>query len=558
MKNKLKTIFYTISSVIFGILFLFFSIGAIAMASEDDGFVTTVLVVLAILSLIFLIFFATNATRLSNDKDNEEKKTNLTVKIRDIFSSSSLKQKNTELENQIEHLKNINSDLLNKNNELTNKYSYLNTICTYTSEGKEKILEEIRQRQEELKSLETINREEEERHKEELEKLKIKNQNVTFLFNSMKKAIKNNSFQDDISSIECLDNYSDLFDEINVSLNCLNIKELRNLYNKNKKNIQKVLTKYEGRYTTKANISIYKLMVIGLESSTQNILSNIKFKKLDQSIEALKDIINKYFDIACNGNQSIAPTMKRFLVEVESLYTESIKIEYEYYVQKERIKEEQKALREQMKQEAEERRQLENEKKKIEKEESKYNNEINNINQIISSTSDNLKLEELQARLKELQSQLNSVKDKKSDIIKLQNGQAGYVYVISNLGSFGDNVFKVGMTRRLEPMDRINELGNASVPFSFDVHSFIFSDNAVDLEKRLHHELNNYRVNKVNLRKEFFRISIDDLEELVQRICPTAEFNKTMLAEQYKQGMSVDNIPDTLAEFVEEDEPLLL
>ena len=245
--------------------------------------------------------------------------------------------------------------------------------------------------------------------------------------------------------------------------------------------------------------------------------------------------------------------MKKFLVEAESLYTESIKIEYEYYVQKERIKEEQKALREQMKQEAEERKQLELERKKVEKEESKYNNEINNINQLISSTSDSTKIAELQARLRELEIQLNDVKNKKDDIIKLQNGQAGYVYVISNLGSFGNDVFKVGMTRRLEPMDRIHELSNASVPFSFDVHSFIFSDNAVELEKQLHQELNDYRVNKVNLRKEFFKISIDNLEELVQRISPASEFNKTMLAEQYKQGLSIDSIPDTLAEFIDDE-----
>ncbi|MDE5945993.1 MAG: GIY-YIG nuclease family protein, partial [Oscillospiraceae bacterium] len=317
---------------------------------------------------------------------------------------------------------------------------------------------------------------------------------------------------------------------------------------------RKVLNKYEKKYNTKANISLYQLTVIGLEASTQNILSSLKYKKLNQSLENLKTNINKYYDIACSGNQSIAPTMKRFLIEMELLYTESIKIEYEYYVQKERIKEEQKALREQMKQEAEERKQLEAEKRKIEKEESKYTNEINNINQIISSTSDDTKIAELQKRLQELQNQLNDVQNKKNDIVKLQNGQAGYVYVISNLGSFGNDVFKVGMTRRLEPMDRINELSNASVPFSFDVHSFIFSNNASELEKQLHKELNNYRVNKVNLRKEFFKISIDDLEQLVQRISPTAEFNKTMLAEQYKQGMSIENIPETLSEFTEDDE----
>lgn len=85
------------------------------------------------------------------------------------------------------------------------------------------------------------------------------------------------------------------------------------------------------------------------------------------------------------------------------------------------------------------------------------------------------------------------------------------MYVISNLGSFGADIFKVGMTRRLEPMDRINELSNASVPFSFDVHSFIFSNDAVALEAQLHKELNAYRVNKVNLRKEFFKYQLINL-----------------------------------------------
>lgn len=100
--------------------------------------------------------------------------------------------------------------------------------------------------------------------------------------------------------------------------------------------------------------------------------------------------------------------------------------------------------------------------------------------------------------------------------------------------------------------NRIHELSNASVPFSFDVHSFIFSDNAVELEKQMHKALNDKRVNKVNLRKEFFNVSIDELENLVQTINPSAEFNRTMLAEQYKQGLSIENIPDTLAEFVDE------
>ena len=98
------------------------------------------------------------------------------------------------------------------------------------------------------------------------------------------------------------------------------------------------------------------------------------------------------------------------------------------------------------------------------------------------------------------------------------------------------------MTRRLNPQDRVNELGDASVPFKFDVHSFIFSDDAVGLENKLHNILNEKRVNKVNMRKEFFYTTIDELEKLVTEIEPTAEFNKTMLAEEFRQSQSSNEL----------------
>ena len=132
------------------------------------------------------------------------------------------------------------------------------------------------------------------------------------------------------------------------------------------------------------------------------------------------------------------------------------------------------------------------------------------------------------------------VEGRKEEIITLQNGKAGTVYVISNLGSFGEDVFKIGMTRRLDPEDRVSELSSASVPFPFDVHSFIFSQDAVALESTLHRRLNDKRVNKVNLRKEFFHISLDELETMVNEIDPTAPFNRTMAAEQYRQSLSID------------------
>ena len=149
---------------------------------------------------------------------------------------------------------------------------------------------------------------------------------------------------------------------------------------------------------------------------------------------------------------------------------------------------------------------------------------------------------------------LSDVTLKKEEIVNLQNGRAGNVYVISNLGSFGENMFKIGMTRRLDPQDRIDELGSASVPFKFDVHCFIFSEDAVSLENRLHQALNDKRVNKVNLRKEFFFSNIDELESLVASIDPTAAFNRTMLAEEFRQSQSVDTAYTTEYTMVEEDD----
>lgn len=282
-------------------------------------------------------------------------------------------------------------------------------------------------------------------------------------------------------------------------------------------------------------------MVIALRAEIQNILYNLKYGKLEKSIEDVKTISAKYLKIAGEGNQSIAGTLTKFIGEIEYLFINSVKIEYNYYVKKEQARQEQLALREQMKQEAEERKALEAERQKIELEESKFEQQIATLTEQ-ANFADGQELDALKARILELQGQLANVIVKKEEIAKLQNGKAGNVYVISNLGAFGENIFKIGMTRRLDPQDRITELSNASVPFKFDVHSFIFSDNASDLEAELHKRLNDKRVNKVNLRKEFFNVTLNELEELVTEICPTAEFNKTMLAEEFRQSQSTDEI----------------
>lgn len=122
----------------------------------------------------------------------------------------------------------------------------------------------------------------------------------------------------------------------------------------------------------------------------------------------------------------------------------------------------------------------------------------------------------------------------KKKLPKSKAGRYGYVYVISNEGSFGKGVFKVGMTRRENPMDRIHELSDASVPFPFTVHSFIRTGNAPSLEKMLHKDLEKYRVNRVNEKKEFFCVDEDKLKKIIKERVPYAEFRATKDSAEWK------------------------
>lgn len=441
--------------------------------------------------------------------------------------------KNEKLNNQINHKEKLIQEIINDaNSQAHEKLSNINNEI----DKKAFYMSEI------------------DRLKDELDRLE-KKQN-----NRIKKIQKLDSIQKSING--CLKKYfefshepydrtitlpAELINDINtyapsviLKLHNMDYKELNTAFKANEKIITELLEKYANRYTTKTNQAIYQLMVIALRSELQNVLYTLNYKKLDEALNNIREIINKYLNIARSGNQTISSTLTKFIGELEILFIDAVKIEYEYYVKKEAARQEQLALREQMRQEAEERRRLKEQEEQMKQEAAKYETEIANINEQLKTSEDDEKTKQLLAKIKELESQLNDIDKKKEEIINLQNGKAGYVYVISNLGSFGDDIFKIGMTRRLDPQERIDELGSASVPFKFDVHSFIFSNDAVQLESDLHQALENNRVNKVNNRKEFFKISIDDLENLVYKFDPAAEFNKTMVAEQYRQTLSIE------------------
>ncbi len=155
--------------------------------------------------------------------------------------------------------------------------------------------------------------------------------------------------QDILNELQSYDVDSFLSTTVKLKLNLMDIRELRKRYNLNNKVIQHLLFKYQSRYTTKANMSIYRLMVIALEAELQNVLYNLKYARLEKSIKDIKSITTKYQKIDTEGNQNIAPTVTKFIGEIEYLFIEAIKIEYEYYIQKERIKEEQREIRENIK-----------------------------------------------------------------------------------------------------------------------------------------------------------------------------------------------------------------
>lgn len=127
--------------------------------------------------------------------------------------------------------------------------------------------------------------------------------------------------------------------------------------------------------------------------------------------------------------------------------------------------------------------------------------------------------------------------NKERAISMAQQTKAGYVYVISNIGSFGEGIYKIGMTRRLDPEDRIRELSNASVPFKFDIHAMIYSEDAPALEALLHNAFETNKVNKINGRKEFFNVSLDEIENKIRESGINASFVKIPEARDYREGL---------------------
>ena len=262
-------------------------------------------------------------------------------------------------------------------------------------------------------------------------------------------------------------------------------------------------------------------------------ISNVTLKNIDtmrNKILRSYETLNKIYK--SDGVQVTKEFLENKLQQLITAHSYQEKLEDER-VQK-------KLIQEQLKEEEKVRREIEREKAKIEKDETQFKNEISKLMKYLQKTDNEVEKTLYIDKIKECEEKLSELETVKSDVLNREkNTRAGFVYIISNIGSFGENIFKIGMTRRLEPMDRIKELSSASVPFEFDVHALIFSDDAPSLESILHNTFREYEVNKVNHRKEFFSIPLEKIEKVVtEHHNATVQWTYDAAAEEYRESLA--------------------
>lgn len=229
-------------------------------------------------------------------------------------------------------------------------------------------------------------------------------------------------------------------------------------------------------------------------------------------------------------------------VSITSPYLElkidELRLEYELEEKKHQVAEEQRRIREQMRDEEKARREAEQAQAESEAEETLFERALEKA-RVDLAKSQGEEHRRLNDRIVELQTQLEGARTKGRRAKALAElTKAGYVYVISNVGSFGEGVFKIGMTRRFDPMDRVKDLSDASVPFPFDVHAMVYSDDAPTLEWELQRHFADRSVNLVNKRKEFFRVSIDELEALAKEKNLNIYFTRLAEAREYRETIT--------------------
>ncbi|MBS2536966.1 DUF4041 domain-containing protein [Catenulispora sp. NF23] len=263
-----------------------------------------------------------------------------------------------------------------------------------------------------------------------------------------------------------------------------------------------------------------KLMLRAYNAEADSLVRDLRAFKLDAAVARLSK--TRETIVKLGGTMHI-----RVSDAYHALRVQELELTADYLVKLEGEKERVREERERQREEAKAQREFEREKARLLKEQAHYHGALARL----SGTDDRTVLE---GKLAEIEAAIKGVDDREANI------RAGYVYVISNVGSFGPDVVKIGLTRRLDPMDRVRELGDASVPFRFDVHALVFSDDAVSLETALHHEFAVSRLNRVNMRREFFRVTPVQVRDALSRHVShhLLEFTDTPEALEWRQSQN--------------------
>lgn len=275
-----------------------------------------------------------------------------------------------------------------------------------------------------------------------------------------------------------------------------------------------------------------KLLLRAYNAECDDAIEHVRFNNIEaceKKIRSTADAISKLGEMM---GIVIAPGYVR-------LKLEELRLMHEYQVKKQEEKEAARETRQRQREEAKAAKELEEARRKLEKEQSHYENAVARLEVQLEKAATDQERAELETKKAELERQLSTIGRELKDVdYRAANQRAGYVYIISNIGAFGENVYKIGMTRRLEPMDRVDELGDASVPFNFDVHAMIFTDDAPALEAALHAAFADRKVNFVNQRREFFRVTLDEIKQVVrENYDKTVEFVDVPPAEQYRESL---------------------
>lgn len=279
-----------------------------------------------------------------------------------------------------------------------------------------------------------------------------------------------------------------------------------------------------------------KLLLRAFNGECDALVTKVRWNNIEN--------VQKRMDKAFQAINQLGQSFKiRLSSDYLRLKKDELILEYEYQAKKQKEKEEMRAIREEEREEEKARREIEKAIKQAENEEKLYQKALEKAKQELGENN----TEELKKKLEGLEKELEEIKQKKERALSMaQQTKRGYVYIISNIGAFGENVYKIGMTRRIEPMDRVRELGDASVPFQFDVHAMIYSDNARELEAGLHRYFDANKVNMLNNRKEFFKVSLDEIKKAIIELGFTAEFTDSPEAMEYRETLAlIENNKDT-------------